>query len=832
MASDAAKQRRPPPSAPPRTLDVRKYAESRATELDSLHSIISNRLNNDFRSQRNKRRRTTGFDFKRRRKGKSSKSGDKVKENEMEEKKVPRRVRRRIELTKNNLEVGFSTSGDGTKRLRTHVWHAKRFTMDKFWGFYLPLGLHGSGKGSRALLKWYKQGAVVHDASYYSAVQLEGPEDALVSILSILLVPSAIDRSEDICKRLLSGEIYGRAMLHHARQDGYKAICPVTFMWRPFHQHDNADTKERGTDANMEIESSSHLRQLWIWMHPSAFGEGLDCLKLACQKMTNERGVAVSCTSLDGQLGILEVMGLRAFQLLQKILHPVILDKDGCEIKQKSNLEKEESFSSGAAVLLTVVDPRSSFHERSAEVSDAHLSNDLRGSMEDKSEENSTENLLMKKEVFSTLQTKYDSNASLSNCKDLWDASNGVHPPVEEHILCLEKHQKSLDFFCLKDTSKKFVSAEGHFSRFCPIMLLRRADEAGLLNGWSIILPICWVKAFWIPLISGGAHAIGLREKRWISSDVGLPIFPSDFPDCNANSCSLEREAAAADKALINCPPETRPLKIPIQLPWNSKWFSFNRGGREGDEIDFSSSIRGDRDHSADIERKLNDTMLVNNGSDSEVFVARTSGMLTSFLEEISGDNLLLFPKGLDKPSLSHLMMKDAKIGASNLATLTCDKERLCYLRVVLHAFKEGVFEEGSVVCAPRFSDVTLLNSRTENNESLQVPHAFVGSYFKELPCGKWEFQLPEDPAAREAYRPPIGFVTTGFVRGSKKPAAVAYCEAVLLARLRHEQWSRVTAKKRRKEIFVLVRNLRSTAYRLALATIVLERQNEDVESL
>lgn len=32
------------------------------------------------------------------------------------------------------------------------------------------------GKGSRALLKKLKQGVLVHDASYYSAVQLEGPE--------------------------------------------------------------------------------------------------------------------------------------------------------------------------------------------------------------------------------------------------------------------------------------------------------------------------------------------------------------------------------------------------------------------------------------------------------------------------------------------------------------------------------------------------------------------------------------------------------------------------------------------------------------------------------
>lgn len=66
----------------------------------------------------------------------------------------------------------------------------------------------------------------------------------------------------------------------------------------------------------------------------------------------------------------------------------------------------------------------------------------------------------------------------------------------------------------------------------------------------------------------------------------------------------------------------------------------------------------------------------------------------------------------------------------------------------------------------------------------------------------------------------------------SKKPVAVATCEATSLARLRAEQWSETPVKRRKKEIYVLVRNLRSSAYRLALATIVLEHQDEDVESV
>ncbi|KAL9260226.1 Ribonucleases P/MRP protein subunit POP1-like protein [Drosera capensis] len=55
----------PPP--PPRTLNVQKLSSSRAAELESLHSIISARVDNDFRSQSNKRRRTNSYMVKKKR---------------------------------------------------------------------------------------------------------------------------------------------------------------------------------------------------------------------------------------------------------------------------------------------------------------------------------------------------------------------------------------------------------------------------------------------------------------------------------------------------------------------------------------------------------------------------------------------------------------------------------------------------------------------------------------------------------------------------------------------------------------------------------------------
>jgi ribonuclease P/MRP protein subunit POP1 len=147
-AFEGSKRPQASTTLPPRKINVKKFTESRGPELEALHSIVADRLSNNFKSRRNKRRRTTAYDNQvaRKRCRKRRKLGGEVdKGNALDgdkEKKVPRRVRRRVELRK-NPENGFGTSGDGTKRMRTHVWHAKRFTMTKLWGFYLPLGLQG-----------------------------------------------------------------------------------------------------------------------------------------------------------------------------------------------------------------------------------------------------------------------------------------------------------------------------------------------------------------------------------------------------------------------------------------------------------------------------------------------------------------------------------------------------------------------------------------------------------------------------------------------------------------------------------------------------------------
>ncbi|KAK7313763.1 hypothetical protein VNO77_38961 [Canavalia gladiata] len=860
---------------PPRKINVQKYAESRAPEIQSLQSIIENRVNSDYRSQRNKRRRTTAFDNQITRKGCRRKRqklriadkalGESVLEKD-QLKKLPRHVRRRYEL-KMNPENGFCTSGDGTKRLRTHVWHAKRFAMTRLWGYHLPLCLQGRGKGSRALLKKLKQGVLVHDASYYTAVQLEGPEDSLLSVLRMVLDPSPATQHGNHDDSVLSGVTHGSAMLYQVGAPVSQPIAPVTYIWRPTSQQNmsteldgrNQHTSFRqhgiGNDSNQHdvelCEKSDRMkhgysfRHLWVWIHASAFEEGYDNLKLACQKEMEKSGISVNCFSLEGQLAKLELIGLGTIQHLQKILHPVegisenhwrlkkhvaIEEESVSQNRNSSILNNENHFSSCGMLSLNVKDPRELPWKRTVPVEPIST---LSGEQE--------ANYKELVELRGTLEENKDSSSlqwpNRSNVDDLWYATTtGLRPPVEDSVLSKEKHRERMVNFCLDDIDpgEDNSSSKVQCSRSCPILLLKN-DMKELIIGWSIILPLSWVKAFWIPLISNGAHAIGLQEKHWIACEMGLPFFPLDYPDCKAYSCFMEAKAAAFNQKEEFRPLSRKHLRVPILPPWGivRKTFKKEISAMETPHL----STREDLTSANPLPNSCPGSFKISKfDSQSNLFdgiVVRTGSMLNNFVNETKTGQLLLFPYAADgKARISKFIKGELKLDPRHRSSVIYD-HKLCFLRVHLHPFKDGCFEEGAVICGPYPSDISLWTSSSEKIEKgLQMSQSAMRLYFKEHSSGNWGMQIPDDSIARESHRWPIGFVTTASVQGSKRLVAEGFCEAVLLSQLREEQWKEMPMKQRRREIYVLVRNLRSVAYRLALASVVLEYQENDTEFL
>ncbi|CAA0826559.1 ribonuclease Ps [Striga hermonthica] len=795
-------------TGPPRELNVWKFVESRAYELEGLHTIVAQRLDHSFRSQRNKRRRTTGHDnrFAKKKPRKKRKVGeDKTVETDLErtvEKKVPRRVRRNIELKK-NPSSGFGTSTDGTKRLRTHVWHAKRFTMKKIWGFYIPLGLHGRGRGSRALLKKLKHGSLVHDASYYGSIQLEGPEGKLISVINSVLVPSPSACCEETSHDILAGTIFGSAMLHHAGKTCFPPIAPVIYMWRP-RQGVSTDTERLRTDVSdgeQKVCDEAIIRQLLVWVHAGAFQEAYDSLSSACGRHA-DMTPSVHCVSREGQLARLELVGSKVFELLQKTLLPASC-KWSDEHEDLGESEKTLIFynghqnSSTSVVSVVVKDPRLLTKKGNVIVP------------EEKPLGLSSNGDFQVKEQTCSSVPEHEAEFAIQNC-DLWDASKGACLPMEESVLCLKKYHSRKEFFRLGHlSSEPQSSVPGKYSSECPVLLLKHGTSEKSVTRYSIILPLSWVKAFWIVFVSNGAHAIGLREKQWVACELGLPYFPLDYPDCNAYSDYMAMESIEINQKAMLRPLSKRPLEVPIPPPWNCLHLTFEKILKS--EADNSLSQQAVRT------------------SAFEGIIARTSGVLSKILKNNSDKKLFCFPRKPSQENCLYKVMRETDFVKQDtvVSENKCGKTP-CYVRVVLRAYKEGVFEQGALVCAPLLADIMMWKTGSESDyQSLKIPQSSLWSYFMKLPSGEWELQIPED---QSLHRWPIGFVTTGFVRGSKKSTAVALCEASMLSMLREEQWKAVSVRQRKEEIYVLVRNTRSTAYRLALATIVLEQQEEDME--
>lgn len=184
-----------------------------------------------------------------------------------------------------------------------------------------------------------------------------------------------------------------------------------------------------------------------------------------------------------------------------------------------------------------------------------------------------------------------------------------------------------------------------------------------------------------------------------------MPYFPSEFPDTNAYSSFMATEAFLSDEKAKLRPPSMQALRVPIPPPWVSIQFACKE------------TLTEDVANGHSLTNSNNGSLLFKNDNISfEGFVSRTSEMLSEYLNEIHGNHLLLFPKLPDKKSFSELMIEEAKLRQNlNGASLMNYERKLCFLRVLLHAYKEGFFEEGAVVCAPHLSDISIWTSRYPN---------------------------------------------------------------------------------------------------------------------
>ena len=170
----------------------------------------------------------------------------------------------------------------------------------------------------------------------------------------------------------------------------------------------------------------------------------------------------------------------------------------------------------------------------------------------------------------------------------------------------------------------------------------------------------------------------------------------------------MAREAAIADQKEKLRPRSLRPLRVPHFPPWDCI-----HNGSEGRSTVGVTKFPPVSKYSMKILNCKNcDAAAVgSHGAVFNGFVARTSDVLIHFVSHVKDDNLLLFPNFPDGERCLTKVMKDNDLitrQTNGISSQLMCCQKLCFVRVLLHAYKEGVFEEGAVVCAPHASDINM----------------------------------------------------------------------------------------------------------------------------
>ena len=398
--------------------------------------------------------------------------------------------------------------------LPTHLYHAKRAHMtppkEPLWRFAVPLTPTEKSYRATHRAGWMR-GCVCWDMSYFSTLGVEGVEGSLLGVLRCLGVPS--DMLVD-CK----GHNWRRGTRSwkgwiRERDADQACIAKVDVIWCV--QDPTCKTTDL-TEETTTTKSAKAKRKLFIRVHPSSFLQ----LWTEIIKVAKMQRPPPSVEDLRFEIGSIEVMGPGASEALIGALHPVRSANDASVSPDYpeniwpalADVTNPAAFPANALLSFNVSDPRLHHPPR-------------------------------------TVIKPQSSSASgdLLHILATWPPDKGQHVPglfdraARFTASRLLSSQKSIN-------RRKGAATPGSYPSplptdpQIPILLLASRPEtknggqgsSTLLLPWKCVVPV-WYSLMYYPVSTGGNPRFGgLREKRQISFEQGVPWFPADYPGTKA----------------------------------------------------------------------------------------------------------------------------------------------------------------------------------------------------------------------------------------------------------------------------------------------------------
>ncbi|KAF7291584.1 hypothetical protein HMN09_01249500 [Mycena chlorophos] len=541
----------------PGALDVEKFAEARAYEINSMHTAMKSASASATHRiwqtlPRHLRRRAASHDVRRM----PLRLRDKARQemtNTLKKKKPLARLRSKQGKAKRLGRTESLLKRQKEKTwLETHIWHSKRMHMEDMWGH--RLAVTPTEKAFRPSLRAAVHGSILHDASYYATFQLHGPQTILSDILSLLSDPQDVSPG---AKRYLPGQRTAETHVYEPQLYPYGLIGPATIIWRPQNETPTrkGKGKQKATDAQPQ-DANNITRSVWIRAHPSISDAIFETIKKSASIILDRaRAVAppgtvledlgVELEDLSDEINAFEIMGPKASQVIKGALNPISAEEreDFRKFWQSlTDLQTAGNLPRNMIIGFKVLDPRLKFPPKNAK---PHVTNQL---------------------------PKIVPSGALAQT-ELWDSS------IRETLKKPRYKKKDLD----ERRSKHLIPGTPldplRQDDRVPIMLIQRTVErsssSGLsLHGWTMLLPAGWGMPFFSSLTYTGTRVGGQRERRVQSFEAGTGYFPHDYPPIPLYEAVVGKQAEHDKARWERTPPAKKPNyeALGTRSPWRADW--------------------------------------------------------------------------------------------------------------------------------------------------------------------------------------------------------------------------------------------------------------------
>ncbi|KAH9924259.1 POP1-domain-containing protein [Epithele typhae] len=570
----------------PGAVDVERFAEARAFEINAMHEAMQNaRSSSTTRAwqqlPRHLRRRAASHDVRRvplKLRDKAQAEMDPVKRKSLGRRNPKqgkaRKVKRTTDLLRRQKDKAW---------LETHIWHSKRMHMEEMWGY--RLAVTPTEKSFRPSHRASIHGSILHDASYYAVIELRGPEGILRSTLHRCCDCQGPSPG---AKRFLAGARTIETSVYAYDKYPYDFIAPVTLLWRAEPSSSKSEQapsitrgqgkgkgKKKGKEKEILNDDTplpgfeQRMRTIWIRVHPAVTEEVHKALRTsasfaleAAKQKQGEHIAEVEIADLREHFNMFDLVGPKASQVIKGALKPVEGDQRADFKQFWSTLDQIQTAGSmprGMVIGFTVHDPRLSFPPANIKLQVQEGTNLSVGSTVFPS------GVLAQSQIWNE-DTRLALRKPRYQKKDI--DSRRAELLVPGTPLKAERNDERIPVLLIQRSIEPSApSADRDTSRL-------RLTTTTSIHGWTLVVPQGWGMPFFSSLTHTGTRTGGQRECQTQTFEAGCPHFPRDFPACSAYA---DHAAAAADEARAfweRRPPAKRPnyAKLGTRSPWRPDW--------------------------------------------------------------------------------------------------------------------------------------------------------------------------------------------------------------------------------------------------------------------